>query len=1637
MNKKLITAVSAAIYSASIGASAISTSDRSETPMLQSATPIVSKSVFKNFVRPSIDRKIKIEEGLEGAHVYMVRLKALPVAVYKGSIPGYAATSPTKKNSGKGKNNKATNQKQANDIKFDINKPEVKAYVSYLKAQQNQVFSKIKSKIGNVEKLRTYQYSLNAMKLKLTHQQAIDIAKMNEVEFVERSQPFMYDTDTGPTHIGAPEVWNGNATGTGTSGEGIIIGILDTGVNTDNIAFADVGGDGYDHTNPNGAGNYFGDCAGSFPELCNDKLIGVHSYPIITDVYQDAAVFGANPPAANGEDYNGHGSHTASTAGGNVLNDVPMLDRVSGVEESDGVNSTGFEFPQMSGVAPHANIISYQVCRPGNRGDTYTSCNWNFVSNDAVEDAITEGVDVINYSIGGGGAWGSSTELAFLSAQQAGIFVAVSAGNSGPNPETTSKGAPWYTTVAASTHGRTVQFPKTIGDFTGGDTTLDPLDGSSATPGITAPIVYAGDFDNPNDGPDDDSAQCLAPFPANTFSGQIVVCDRGAIARVAKAENVAAGGAGGYVLANLQGGATNVANDVYVVPGIHIDADSGDALKTWLSSGADHMATIASSSGTSVIGQADDLAGFSSRGPNFVVRDVLSPSVAAPGVSIYAAYADQHFGHDVTGPSPADFAFLQGTSMASPHVAGAAALLKAAHPTWTPDNIRSALALTATTDMRKEDGETAADMFDMGSGRVRVDVAAKSGLIMDESYENYIAANPATGGDPTTLNLPSFGDGTCESSCSWQRTFTATQDATWTAAGAAATGNVTVTVEPATFTLAAGETQTITVTANLERSVRTGEYVRGSVTLTPDNAEIPTARLPLFARARTSDVPKKFEQDVHRDAGSIVVRGVMTQEITEFTARSYGMTKANVEELSAAQDSEATTPFDSLTDGVSLSWINLAEDSPLLLARTANTLAANLQLFVGLDDGDGVPHEDEMICASVNAGSAESCEIEKVDAGNYWIIVQNAQASATDATDTFDLISGYVANTSSDNLSVTAESRVDAFSPYDLRVSWNGDMTEGDLFIGAFDLGTDAANPGNLGVTSVLLTRAQNDVSVAVDNASPMVGDQVTFTVTVDANMTDEDATYFVETSIPEGISIDETSITASHGSASVISGGFEGTRVSWGGVRQGLLGVEPVFLTTDNTSDASCTMPNFGQGGGYIDLASFNISPQPLTGDTVSSTFSIPTNFLGEIYPSIRITDDGFVTVTTTSGSRPWVNQLLPSSVTPNGVIAPLWRDMQLDTASGSAAYVATVGSTWTIIEFDDMRHFDFYDGNPAIDDVLDFEIVINNVTGDIMFGYDNVTHNVGNGLPTTVGWENVTGTSGANRIYTGSAGAQVGSVTDITSGLIICNRLQPVDDSAVTITFTGTVSADIAGADLTITATSESSNIGAKAEDSTTSLKVQSNLALTAIADGTVAEEATLTGVTVEYTDVDSVDNTITVSSDNGSMANLSGHASGATFDITPNENFTGDMVVTVTITDNEKPTDSVSTSFTVAVTPVNDAPTAALSYSESFTNAINTLTLTAVGSDVDGDDLTYSWSQVSGPSVTITNSDMAVATVSNANAETGTLVFELTVSDGTLESKSTISVGVTQNRTSGSGSVAWLLLVMLSLVGLRRRR
>ena len=1049
-------------------------------------------------------------EFAEGEHTYIVRLRDSAVANYQGEIPGFKATSPQHVKS----TSQAKGTGKTGNVKLNAAAPEVKNYVSFLKVKQERFLTSASAAIGTqLEPLTTYQYALNGIAVRMTQAQAIKMAELPEVIYIERERIEQLETDVSQALIGSPKVWDGSATGTKAMGEGVVVAIIDSGINSDHASFADIGGDGYDHTNPLGQGIYIGDCKTDFASMCNDKLIGVRSYPEITDIYDDEKIFGATPPAKNGEDYGGHGSHVASTAAGNILLDVPYVDGEVGKLEGDGI-ATGLKFAQISGVAPHANIIAYQICRPGDAGDKYSGCPTVPILK-AIDDAIKDGVDVINFSISGGGnPWNSATEQGFLAARNAGIFAAVAAGNTRPatatsaaitqSPYSTPKNAPWYTSVANSTHNREVVREL---EFNGKTFEFTPGSGPVQTEVVKGLPVFAGSVDATN-------VEGCKVFPADAFKDKIAVIKRGTCDFTTKVSGALAAGAKAVIVYNRDGEGNDrlkmASLETLNIPAVFIGNTDGVALIEAMAANPAVELTLTPTP-QAISREADVLSAGSLIGPN-ATNDVIVPSVAAPGSDIYAAYSDQQFGHDKSGTNPADFTLMSGTSMASPHVAGAGALLKSLHKDWTPDNIRSALMLTATTAqaMKKADAKTVADPFDVGAGRIRVDLAAKAGLVMDESALNYEIANPLLNGDPRKLNVPSMADSRCVNTCTWTRTVTATQDGSWTAKGQAVTDKLALTVSPESFTLKKGASQTITVTADVTQVG--ADWGFGNLVL--ESANFPTATMPIAAKIGKRNLPNLVSIQATRNADEITLEGLKAVDFASVGAEVTGLKLSQIIESSVKQDSNNASYTDDLDDGVKVFKFDVNENALYFRTSISYTTSPDLDMYVLLDKNDG--SKLARAGSSARDGSEESVLLNNPVKGTYYVIVQNYSASSATADDVFGLKQLTLYDTAEDNLTATLSGDTNDF---DVKLTWKDALKVGDEGLAMLTLttGDDKVAPVKL---PVVFERVGDDVLSPLGNT---LSGQLTPGVAkvmktrIEANKTQETRVYNLEAMLPEG----------------------------------------------------------------------------------------------------------------------------------------------------------------------------------------------------------------------------------------------------------------------------------------------------------------------------------------------------------------------------------------------------------------------------------------------------------------------------------------------------------------------------------------
>ena len=964
------------------------------------------------------------------------------------------------------------------------------------------------------------------------------------------------------------------------------------------------------------------------------------------------------------------------------------------------------------------------------------------------------------------------------------------------------------------------------------------ISGRSVSGGITGNIVYAGDFPTSNGSSNDtEPEQCLDPFPAGTFrSDQIVMCDRGAIARVAKGQNVRDGGAGGFILGNTDGGASSVNADSHVIPAIHIGAPDAAVMRAWLASGEGHSGTItAVDTAISDPAAGDNLADFSSRGP-YTGFDILAPNTAAPGVDILAAGAELtpeqveligilYAGTPSETPSVAGrFGAIGGTSMASPHIAGVAALLKQAHPDWSDAEVLSAIMTTGTWDLVKEDGITPADPFDFGGGRVQVPLAVNAGLLLDESSANFEAADPELGGDPAALNVAGLVNGNCVLECSWTRTVKATKADSWTTS----TSDPSITVSPSSFSLAAGETQTLTIAANAA-GLPSAEWAHGRVNLIP--ATGPEQHLTVSLVPTAGEVPSNVSIVASRDADSYLVKGIESIEISNLQVSVGGLVAPTTTELSLGQDSDNGSPYDDLNDGVDFTLVPTAGGRIRLVAftRDATTESPDLDLFVGFDsNGNGLPDESEQICVSGTSSSNEICDISgTAGAGNFWVLVQNWQASDT-SPDSLILSTALVSG-SEGNLSVEAPSSVPQLKPFDIRLIWDLPAPElGDVFFGTVTLGSDTSNPDNIGVIPVTITRGPDDVVYEADGDSVVPGDVLTFSIEVAANLTPEDRNYEIAAGIPAGFTLIPESVTG---------GGTIGDGViDWSLSQVSLAGAPPTYEVITSNETAACAAP-FATDGGYADLERFGIFPDTsIVGDTVTfSAFGGQNfNFYGDSFTGgFNLTDDGFAFFDPAQpGLLPFINAPIPNPDDPNNLMAILWRDFIIPTPSTTPGSVVGVslgsaGPNLSLLEYDNLEAWPGNDITGS-EDSIDIELAIfgdvSDAPGDyeIIFAFDNVNTSDTTG---TIGVEDASGTSGTQFAFNDVA---------VTDGMAICfDLIAPSTDPAV-LSYQVIVDEESLGSTVTSTMSSSVDSIGS--EPVTESLDVAVNAPGDINADGVV---------------------------------------------------------------------------------------------------------------------------------------------------------------------------------------------------------
>jgi subtilisin family serine protease len=945
-------------------------------------------------------RTASVKLGGENS-VYIVQLLDAPVSSYRGETRGYAATHPSE-----GK-------------KVDRNNSNVKKYVSYLDGRQQSALDAV-----GAEKIYGYHYSFNGFAAKLTRKQVDTLSKMSGVVAIRADERKFPTTDNSPEFLGLTgngNIWD-DLGGQDAAGEDVIVGVIDTGIWPEHPSFDD---EGYDAP-PAG---WNGTCqAGEkwSKRDCNNKLIGARYFfegfgsgGILPEEYRSA------------RDADGHGTHTSSTAAGNAGVEPVLFGSDLG---------TG----TLSGVAPRARVAMYKVC-----WNDEGCASVDLVA--AIDQAVADGVDVINYSIGSDTPDLLSPDgISFLFAADAGVFSSVSNGNAGPGVGTGGSPAsvPWVTAVGASSQDRTFANTVTLGN---GAT----YSGASVTNALAATKLV--------DAADAGSELCIVgELDPGVVAGNVVLCKRGVNARVEKSEAVHEAGGVGMVLYNAVS-PQEIVTDNHFVPSTHLVFEDGLEVKEYIES-AGAAATAALSAGTFTPQQAPDMAAFSSRGPNGAAPDLIKPDVTAPGVVILAGNSPTPF----LGAPDQLFQAISGTSMSSPHTAGAGALLRQAHPTWTPAQIKSALMTTAYQDVNKEDGTTPADPFDMGAGHIDPTPANDPGLTYNAGFGDYLAflcgagaLNPngatctrAGSADPSDLNLASIGvDGLAGIQTVTRKVTNVGPAGTYNVSVDAPPG-INVEVNPSTLTLGARKPATYTVKFT-NVGAPSDVWTFGSLTWSNGTHDV---RSPIAIRPVPLSAPDELSL-----AGT---SGSLDYDITfgftgPFSADPHGLIPAETEAENVVDDpaNDIVTALDTGV-GVTFHDVSVPAGTRHLRLRTIDGEtdgADDLDLY--LLDADG-----NEVAFSAGGTAEETIDVPFPAAGDYTLVVHGWQTDGPDSN--YTLFKWVLGDAAAGNMTVTGPTAAVVGETATLTLAWSG-LTAGVRYFGTVSYSNGVEE---VGTTRVAIT---------------------------------------------------------------------------------------------------------------------------------------------------------------------------------------------------------------------------------------------------------------------------------------------------------------------------------------------------------------------------------------------------------------------------------------------------------------------------------------------------------------------------------------------------------------------------------------
>jgi len=511
-----------------------------------------------------------------------------------------------------------------------------------------------------------------------------------------------------------------------SSGTDIILGFLDTGIWPEAASFSDKGmgpvpsrwkgacvkGENFNVSN------------------CNRKIIGARYYSggEDDDLKKNSKPKSIWPESRTARDYQGHGTYTAATAAGSFVDNANYNGLANGTARGGSASSS-------------TRIAMYRVC-----GLDYGCPGVQILA--AFDDAVKDGVDIVSISIG----VRSSNQADFVKdaiaigafhATQKGILVVSSAGNEGPDSQTVVNAAPWIFTVGATSIDREFLSNVVLGNgkiIKGKGITMSNLSHSAVHP-----LVYAGSIPDKSSYPVAASNCLLDSLDASKAKGNVVVCianDTAASRYIMKLAVQDAGGIGMVVVEDIQ---IFEAFDYGTFPATAVSKTSATEIFSYIKSNRNPVATITLTEVVTNYIPAPVIASFSSRGPGGLTQNILKPDISAPGVNIIAAWNPPNQSDEdtvVSEMTPSTFNMMSGTSVAVPHVTGAAAFVKSINPTWSSSAIRSALMTTAIVrnNMGKlltNESDIPGTPFDFGAGVVNPIGALTPGLVYETSIDDY------------------------------------------------------------------------------------------------------------------------------------------------------------------------------------------------------------------------------------------------------------------------------------------------------------------------------------------------------------------------------------------------------------------------------------------------------------------------------------------------------------------------------------------------------------------------------------------------------------------------------------------------------------------------------------------------------------------------------------------------------------------------------------------------------------------------------------------------------------------------------------------------------------------------------------